>query len=97
MPRHKHADLIIEWANGAEIQVLGSDGWEDTHPIWNVSNRYRKKPKLIKREGWVNIYQATYPEHAARLGYLFKTKEKADKESMSNRIACIHIEWEEEV
>ena len=56
MPRHKHADLIIEWANGAEIQVLGADGWEDTCPLWHPSNEYRKKLKIIKREGWVAIF-----------------------------------------
>ena len=45
--RHPHADTIIAWANGAEIQCnTESDiGWSDTpSPSWNKSYRYRVKP-----------------------------------------------------
>ena len=50
--RHKHADLIIAWANGAEIQKERkhfSDTpafWEDDHnPTWRKEDNYRLKPK----------------------------------------------------
>lgn len=46
----------------------------------------------IKREGWVNVYNGgQYP----LCGAVFATKEEADVEACSGRIACIHIEWEE--
>jgi hypothetical protein len=44
--RHKHADLIIAWANGAEIQFLNQFGkWQDTVPSWSTTCDYRIKPK----------------------------------------------------
>lgn len=44
--RHPHADTIIAWANGAEIQIKNTDGnWVDTTPIfWNKDTEYRIKP-----------------------------------------------------
>jgi hypothetical protein len=53
--RHKHYDLIIEWANGAKIQCLANDDcWFDTTPEWDESQEYRVKPKMIKvgRHEW---------------------------------------------
>lgn len=51
MTRHKHADLIIAWANGAEIQFKRNTppyDWlpcqMDT-PSWSVNNEYRIKPE----------------------------------------------------
>lgn len=47
--RHKHADLIHAWAEGAEIQYKKPDGsWDDVfknHPTWNDKEIYRIKPK----------------------------------------------------
>ena len=47
--RHKHADLIIAWANGAVIQYkLGAGVWEDSvnnAPSWALTGVYRIKPK----------------------------------------------------
>ena len=46
--RHKHADLIIAWANGAQIQIQmpGHDEWTDiTYPDWLPSQFYRIKPE----------------------------------------------------
>ncbi len=42
-----HAELIIAWADGAQIQVLVSDGgWEDNDfPNWNPAYTYRIKPE----------------------------------------------------
>jgi len=44
--RHKHADLIIAWANGAVIEYLNSFGeWEiGAMPSWNTTFEYRIKP-----------------------------------------------------
>lgn len=50
-------------------------------------------PKIVKKSGWLNVY----PNNA--VGYkVHPTKESADinKCDISNRVACIFIEWEEE-
>jgi hypothetical protein len=46
MPKHKHADLIIAWANGAKIQVFSLGGWSDAlTPAWDSGMKYRIKPE----------------------------------------------------
>ena len=62
--RHKWADLIIDWAEGAEIEfnsVENSDdiGWLDctVSPVWGCESlKFRRKPK--EPAWWENI-----PEH----------------------------------
>lgn len=48
--RHKHADLIIAWAEGAEIEWLNGDNtWEPAkNPGWHNNFKYRIKPKKPK-------------------------------------------------
>ena len=47
--KHKHADLIHAWADGAKIQVymISLGEWEDCphDPTWNVGRMYRIKPE----------------------------------------------------
>jgi hypothetical protein len=45
MTKHKHADLIKAWADGAEIQVYSGGYWVDTAPSWNETDQYRIKPE----------------------------------------------------
>jgi hypothetical protein len=47
--------------------------------------------KTVKKEGWVNIY------NRFDIAGAYKTKEDADIAAERNRIACIRIEWEEEI
>ena len=44
--KHVHADLIKEWADGAEIEALDYDNnWKKTtKPIWYENVKYRIKP-----------------------------------------------------
>jgi hypothetical protein len=60
--RHKHADSIIAWANGAEIEVQGADGlwYEALIPLWNPNYTYRIKPKPP-----VKKYHFAYLTHSA--------------------------------
>ena len=62
--RHKHADVIHAWAEGAELEVKqyfanGHEGpWEpfkgEDAPFFNSWRyEYRIKPKIVKREGWI--------------------------------------------
>jgi hypothetical protein len=49
--RHKHADTIIAWANGAQIQCrLGKGQWIDyrqgENPSWSDDYTYRIKPEV---------------------------------------------------
>ena len=50
------------------------------------------KPKTIKREGWVNVYAG----NTCGMSIHANTKE-ADFWAREHRVACIRIEWEEEV
>jgi hypothetical protein len=45
--KHKHADVIIAWANGAQIQAKTHESvWEDrANPLWAMDREYRIKPE----------------------------------------------------
>ena len=45
--KHKHYDLILAWANGAEIQYKDPFNMWYYHenPIWLINEEYRIKPK----------------------------------------------------
>ena len=44
--KHKHANLIVAWANGATIEYKNSDGFWSfiNNPSWNDHVEYRIKP-----------------------------------------------------
>ena len=45
--KHKHAELIKKWADGAKIQSKYSENydWEDINPSWGEQFEYRVKPE----------------------------------------------------
>lgn len=47
MSRHKHADLICAWANGAEIERKSCGKWitHEWTDIWHHDFEYRIKPQ----------------------------------------------------
>lgn len=50
-PPHKHADLIIEWARGAEIEYKSDNDWyADKAKNWYDSVEYRIKPTKSQAE-----------------------------------------------
>jgi len=92
--RHKHADVIHAWAEGEEIEYRSAGGaWvsDNRHITFYEDFEYRIKPKTVKKEGWVNVYEYGV------LGFkAYQTEEEADTQKCSrDRIACIRIEWEE--
>ena len=92
--RHKHADVIHAWAEGEEIEIFYNGQWIDAKtPNFCTMYEYRIKPKIVKREGWVNVYKGGIITNA------FKTKDEAivDGSEDSDLVDCIRIEWEEEV
>ena len=59
--KHKHADVIHAWADGAEIQDREPGGnWFDSgpSPLWLEHKEYRIKPKTIKYRNflWVSSF-----------------------------------------
>jgi hypothetical protein len=55
--KHKHAELIKQWADGAEIQYCSDEGgWLDCYenkPMWNLGCEYRIKPEEKKPVAWM--------------------------------------------
>ena len=92
--RHIHADVIHAWAEGEDIQMNCYGRWVPVgeQPQWLCHIEYRIKPKIVKKEGWLNIYS----ERVAYGNSLYSTKGEADKRAGPYRKACIHITWEEE-
>ena len=68
-PPHKHRDLIIEWANGAEIELLSDrGGWvyaED--PCWSYDTVYRVKPQKSEHDIEIENIQKQMDELKERL------------------------------
>lgn len=63
--KHKHADFIIEWANGAKVEMLHLGEWRqiDT-PSWYPSVDYRIKPVPmpdIKHEVLITLSSSAGP------------------------------------
>jgi hypothetical protein len=52
--KHKHYDLILAWANGAEIQIFRDRRWQNCKPTWEPTFPYRIKPENVKvgRHEW---------------------------------------------
>ena len=99
---HIHRDVIIAWANGEDIEYWSdtAEKWyEDNDPAWRDHMEYRIKPKTVKKEGWVNIYTGfsggLIVAHTG--GPVYRTEKTADLSDYGNRVACVRIEWEEEV
>ena len=98
MTRHKHADVIHAWADGADIQYLMLDGvWDDiSFPPLNESNEYRIKPRIVKHEGWVNIYRVHGCEIPSA-ATVHATEGLAKTYAVSDGlVATVKVEWEEE-
>lgn len=94
--KRPHYDLIVAWANGAEIQLEANHQWWDVaHPSWDPAVKFRIKPKRIKRKGWVNVYPGIGIKPVYITG-AFATKEAADDNADKNRLDCVEIEWFEE-
>ena len=50
--KHKHAELIKKWADGAKIQIKSeNDDWEDVDPAWIEHCEYRIKPEYNQSKG----------------------------------------------
>lgn len=96
--RHKHADVIIAYAEGADVQYKFQGAWEDwKNPCFKDDLEYRIKPNIIEKEGWINIQNTT--KGPIVLSGIFSTEEDAKKYAgltTVNNIITVRIEWDEE-
>ena len=94
MTRHKHADLIHAYADGAEIESWNGQRWVvDKAPCFLPELDYRIKPRGVKREGWINIIKndaEAFPQV-----FIYATKYAAQSVKPINCVDTVKIEWEE--
>ena len=88
--RHKHADLIHAWCEGAEIEYkVHNGGWVALeHPSWNDQNEYRIKPEEkqpIVRWLWAKLVLGEW-----LISPVFRSKEEASK-TFDGQVIC--LEW----
>jgi hypothetical protein len=87
--KHKHAELIKAWADGAQIQVFYNDimtwGGVD-NPDWHESLSYRIKPeekKPVVRWLWAKQFGGDW-----QISPVFRSKEEALK-TFSGEFICL--------
>lgn len=83
--KHKHADLIHAWADGAQIQLrwkIDNANWEDCDPAWTDLCEYRIKPE--PKPDYVKIF---YLESHPLLGLRFSEEINPIREK-TKRISC---------
>ena len=80
--KHKHADLIKAWADGAQIQVKAHKSvWEDReNPLWDADSEYRIKPEP-------DVIKIFYLESNPMLGLRF-SEEINPVQEKTKRIRC---------
>ena len=58
MKPHKHADVIKQWADGAEIQFYfeNEEDWRYVEsPQWHKGTKYRVKPKTVTKHRYALV------------------------------------------
>lgn len=95
MTRHKHADLIHAYADGAEIESWNGQRWVvDKAPCFLPELGYRIKPRVVRKEGWVNIYPGKQRPLAGH--EVYPTEKAAQLSAAEGCVAHAKIVWEEE-
>lgn len=97
MARHKHADVIHAYAEGDEIEVYDERiGWDTVPwPSFDPSLKYRVKPKIVKKEGWIALYENGYNGFPACCGIYGSASQAREICGVTPQI--VRIEWEEEL
>ena len=84
--RRKHADIIIAWAEGAEIEVCSDKSDIQTparKPTWNIDCKYRVKPEYVPYEA------KDYKEASALVGRTIEHIEGQNKVIINS--VSVHI------
>ena len=82
--KHKHAELIKAWADGAKIQYFSGLGyWNDIdYPGWRPTEEYRIRPEKVTRYLWA-IKNNVVHKHYWFSAQMFMTEKEVD-EAYSN-------------
>jgi hypothetical protein len=91
--KHKHAELIKAWADGAQIQVFYNDimtwGGVD-NPDWHESLSYRIKPKQpVVRWLWAKLVLGEW-----MISPVYRSKEEASK-TFDGQVICLEYTRQE--
>ena len=95
--KHKHAELIKLWADGAQIQCnnpdrAGCNQWEDqADPSWYDFCEYRIKPE--EKESVVRWMWAWEEHKLWCMSDTFMTEEEAKELEIESRIRYIKLDW----
>lgn len=101
--KHKHAELIKAWADGAEIQsrwdTTNDTGWSDwcdenESPEWFIDWEYRIKPeekKPVVRWQW--IYRDKVTRMIVRTDYFFTEAEAKRWSVQQNTKLFLRAKW----
>lgn len=87
--KHKHAELIHAWADGAQIQIKDKQtGWEDLYsaPSWRDDFEYRIKPeekKPVVRWLWAKQVLGDW-----QISPVYRSKEEALK-TFNGQFICL--------
>ena len=93
--KHKHAELIKAWADGAEIEFLSSQDnkWYLTKlPSWEVSKTYRIKQeekKPVVRWLWAKLVLGEW-----MISPVYRSKEEASK-TFDGQVICLEYTRQE--
>lgn len=93
MARHKHADVIHAWAEGATIQYWLGDGWKDClrMPSFCDGDEYRVKPKVLKHRAY--LYKSAPDKY--RIQHLYESHEPRDVSFQAGFIRWLDEDWVE--
>ena len=84
--KHKHAELIKAWADGAEIEYkVHNGGWVALeHPSWDDHNEYRiKSEQPVVRWLWAKLVLGEW-----MISPVFRSKEEALK-TFNGEFICL--------
>ena len=86
--KHKHAELIKAWADGAEIEYKSPYGWspiEGRNPSWLDHSEYRIKPKQsVVRWQWA---------YKTRAGWQSTSSFYTDDEVVNTSMERVKLEY----
>lgn len=95
MGKHKHAELIKAWADGAKIQYMSAGKWYDAkNPAWhNETNEFRIKPKSKEvRWQWFVISNCDGAVPCLTSGF-YRTRSEAREHHDETTIVLQKAEW----
>lgn len=77
--KHKHYDLIVAWANGAQIESWDEGHWYDCKtPAWEEHVTYRVKVVPVTKWQW--IMREKNPDKEFLTEYFYSSEDEAKKD-----------------